>query len=150
MRALLQRVQTAKVEIEGQIVAEIDQGLLVFLGVCDEDDASDIEWLSSKIVQMRIFSDENHKMNLSVEETGGQFLIISQFTLYASTKKGNRPGFTAAARGEKAKKLYDDFVGKIEELSSKKVETGEFGADMKVYLINDGPVTIWIDSKNKE
>ncbi|MBK9109423.1 MAG: D-tyrosyl-tRNA(Tyr) deacylase [Saprospiraceae bacterium] len=150
MRALIQRVSFAKVEIGEKTIAEIPQGLLVFLGVCEDDDLQDVEWLSSKMIQMRIFSDEKQKMNLSIQEIEGQIMIISQFTLFASTKKGNRPGFTSAARPEKAEELYLAFIKRAEELIGKKIKTGTFGADMQIHLANDGPVTIWIDSKNKE
>lgn len=150
MRALIQRVLFAKVEIDKLTTAEIPQGLLVFLGVCEDDDLQDIEWLCSKMVQMRIFSDENHKMNLSIQEINGQIMVISQFTLFASTKKGNRPGFTAAARPQKAQELYLAFIKRAQELTGKTIYSGSFGADMKIHLVNDGPVTIWMDTKNKE
>lgn len=150
MRALIQRVRFAQVEVDLHKIAEIGNGILIFLGICEEDTTEDVDWLASKVVQMRIFADDNQKMNLSVLETKGEIMVISQFTLLASTKKGNRPGFTSAAKGQKAIELYQAFVERAEKMTGKKVETGEFGADMKVHLMNDGPVTIWIDSRNKE
>ncbi len=148
MRVLLQRVSEASVKIEGKINGQIDQGLLLLVGICAEDSQGDIDWLIQKIVNMRIFSDENGKMNLSIQGIQGEFLVISQFTLHASTKKGNRPSFIEAARPESAIPLYENFVTQL-KLTNLKVETGIFGADMKVSLVNDGPVTIWLDSKNK-
>ena len=149
MRVLLQRVSEASVKIEGKINGQIDQGLLLLLGICAEDAQGDIDWLIQKIINMRIFSDENGKMNLSIQDIQGEFLVISQFTLHASTKKGNRPSFIEAARPEIAIPLYENFITQL-KLTNLKVETGIFGADMKVSLVNDGPVTIAIDSKNKE
>jgi D-tyrosyl-tRNA(Tyr) deacylase len=148
MRVLLQRVSEASVKIEGKINGQIGQGLLLLVGICAEDNQEDIDWLIQKIVNMRIFSDENGKMNLSVHDIHGEILVISQFTLHASTKKGNRPSFIGAARPEIAIPLYENFITQL-KLSNLKVETGIFGADMKVSLVNDGPVTIWLDSKNK-
>ena len=148
MRVLLQRVSEASVKIEGKINGQIDQGLLLLLGICAEDAQGDIDWLIQKIVNMRIFSDENGKMNLSIQDIQGEFLVISQFTLHASTKKGNRPSFIEAARPEIAIPLYENFITQL-KLTNLKVETGIFGADMKVSLVNDGPVTMWLDSKNK-
>jgi len=148
MRVLLQRVSEASVKIEGKIEGKIDQGLLLLVGICADDKQDDIDWLIQKIVNMRIFSDENRKMNLSVQDINGEFLVISQFTLHASTKKGNRPSFIEAARPEIAIPLYENFITQL-KLTNLKVETGIFGADMKVSLVNDGPVTIWLDSKNK-
>ena len=148
MRVLLQRVSEASVKIEGKINGQIDQGLLLLLGICAEDAQGDIDWLIQKIINMRIFSDENGKMNLSIQDIQGEFLVISQFTLHASTKKGNRPSFIEAARPESAIPLYENFVTQL-KLTNLKVETGIFGADMKVSLVNDGPVTMWLDSKNK-
>ncbi len=150
MRVLLQRVSEAAVQIEGEIVGEIQQGILILVGIEHEDSNEDAEWLIQKIVHLRIFSDEDEKMNLSIADIGGRFLVVSQFTLHASTKKGNRPSYIKAARPEQAIPLYNYFVSELGEISKTKVETGKFGADMKVRLINDGPVTIWMDSKNKE
>jgi D-tyrosyl-tRNA(Tyr) deacylase len=150
MRALIQRVSMAKVVVDEEEVGKIENGLLVFLGVGNEDTDEDIQWLSSKIVQMRIFSDENGKMNKSILDINGNLLVISQFTLFASTKKGNRPSFTNSAPPDFAKIMYEKFILECEKLLNKKVEKGIFAADMKVHLINDGPVTIWIDTKNKE
>jgi D-tyrosyl-tRNA(Tyr) deacylase len=148
MRVLLQRVSEASVKIEGKINGQIGQGLLLLVGICAEDSQDDIDWLIQKIVNMRIFSDENGKMNLSVQDIHGELLVISQFTLHAFTKKGNRPSFIEAARPEIAIPLYEKFITQL-KLSNLKVDTGIFGADMKVSLVNDGPVTIWLDSKNK-
>ena len=148
MRVLLQRVSEASVKIEGKINGQIDKGLLLLVGICAEDAQDDIDWLIQTIVNMRIFSDENGKMNLSIQDIQGEFLVISQFTLHASTKKGNRPSFIEAARPEIAIPLYENFITQL-KLTNLKVETGIFGADMKVSLVNDGPVTMWLDSKKK-
>ncbi|NLR94742.1 D-aminoacyl-tRNA deacylase [Flammeovirga agarivorans] len=150
MNAVIQRVTSAKVEIEGEVKGEITSGLLILLGVGHEDDLSDIEWLAKKIVGMRIFSDENGKMNLALGDVDGDILLISQFTLHASTKKGNRPSYINAAPPEKAIPLYNDMIKKLEELTGKSIQTGEFGADMQVSLLNDGPVTIIIDSRDRK
>ncbi|MCB0660170.1 MAG: D-tyrosyl-tRNA(Tyr) deacylase [Saprospiraceae bacterium] len=151
MRAVVQRVKNASVEINGVITSSINQGLLVLLGVEENDDISDVQWLSQKIVQMRIFSDSEDKMNLSVLDIDGEVLIISQFTLFASTKKGNRPSFIKSAKPDIAIPLYEEFIHQATlSLTKEKVSCGIFGADMKVALINDGPVTIIIDSKNRE
>lgn len=150
MRAVIQRVREASVEINGEVKAAISGGLLVLVGIEESDGLDDIEWLSGKIVRMRIFGDDQDLMNLSVMETGGDILIVSQFTLHASTKKGNRPSFIKAARPEIAIPLYETFLIKIGKDLGKNVQSGIFGADMKVRLLNDGPVTIIIDSKNKE
>jgi len=150
MRAIIQRVQQASVEIEGELKGSINQGFLVFLGIESEDNKEDIDWLSRKIINMRIFADNENAMNLSLSDIDGELLIISQFTLHASTKKGNRPSFIKAAKPEFAEPMYQRFIKKIEERLGKTVATGEFGADMQVKLHNDGPVTIIIDSKNKE
>lgn len=150
MRALLQRVKEASVSVAGEIKGQIGAGLLVFLGVEETDTPVDIEWLSAKISRLRIFSDEDGQMNRSVMDTGGGLLVISQFTLFASTKKGNRPGFTRAAKPPKAIPLYEAFVARLAEETGVAVATGEFGADMQVQLLNDGPVTIWIDTQAKE
>ena len=149
MRVLIQRTTAASVVIEGKINGQIEKGLVLLVGICAEDTVEDIDWLVQKIASMRIFTDEEGKMNLSVQEIGGAFLVISQFTLFASTKKGNRPGFTNSAKPEVAVPLYEEFIRRLKSTGIK-VETGIFGADMKVQLINDGPVTIWLDSKNKE
>lgn len=148
MRVLIQRVSRASVKVNSKTIGEIDNGLLLLLGIEHEDNQSDADWLCSKIVGMRIFGDEEGKLNLSLKDIEGKALVISQFTLHASTKKGNRPSFIAAARPEQAIPLYEYFKSKLSE--AVEIESGEFGADMKVELINDGPVTIWLDSKNKE
>lgn len=150
MRALIQRVKKASVTIEGKIYSEINQGLLILIGIEAEDTQEDIDWLAGKIAKMRIFSDENDAMNLSVQDVEGECLVVSQFTLHASTKKGNRPSFIKAARPEIAIPLYEEFILQLENITNKSVKTGSFGAMMDVCLINDGPVTIWIDSKNRE
>ena len=150
MRVVLQRVASASVTIEEKMVAEIQKGVLVLVGIEDADTQEDIDWLVTKITQLRIFGDENEVMNLSVEEVNGDVLVVSQFTLHAATKKGNRPSYIKAARPEVAIPLYEKFVSALEHKLNKKVPTGIFGADMKVALLNDGPVTIVIDSKNKE
>ncbi len=150
MIAILQRTQEAAVHIAGKCKGRIDKGLLVLLGITHDDTQQDVEWLVTKIVNLRIFGDAEGKMNLSVQDIGGNLLIISQFTLFASTQKGNRPSFTEAARPEIAIPLYESFITLAEQKMGKKVETGEFGADMQVSLLNDGPVTISIDSKNKK
>ena len=150
MRVVIQRVTQANVKVDGEIRGEVGPGLLVLMGVEDADGQEDIEWMSGKIVNLRVFDDENGVMNRSVIDTGGDILLISQFTLHASTKKGNRPSFIKAARPEQAIPLYEYFVKRLRACSELQVETGVFGADMKVALVNDGPVTICIDSKNKE
>ena len=150
MRIVLQRVSEASVKIDNQIVGEIAKGLLLLVGIEHEDEKSDADWLIQKVIGMRIFSDSDDKMNLSINEIKGEFLVVSQFTLHASTKKGNRPSFIQAARPEKAIPLYDYFCNQLQLVSEIKVQTGKFGADMKVSLVNDGPVTIVIDSKNRE
>ena len=150
MRAVIQRVSRASVTINGKLKAEIGQGLLVFVGVEEADNESDAEWLSNKIIQLRIFNDSNEVMNLSVLETGGSILAISQFTLHAKTRKGNRPSYIKAARPEIAIPLYNSFVTRLSGLLGRDISTGEFGAMMQVELINDGPVTIIIDTKEKE
>lgn len=148
MLAAVQRVSEASVQIDGRMHASVGRGLLVFLGISDDDGESDAEYLAGKIVRMRIFGDAEGKMNLSVSDVEGELLIISQFTLLADTRKGNRPSFIRAARPEKAVPLYEVFIKKCEAELGRPVKTGVFGADMKVGLINDGPVTILIDSKN--
>lgn len=150
MRAVIQRVSQASVTIEGEIKSQIGPGLLILLGIEDADTHEDIDWLTKKIAQLRIFGDENGLMNLSVQDIGGQMIVVSQFTLHASTKKGNRPSFIRAARPEVAIPIYEKFVAALRETSGLEVGTGEFGADMKVALLNDGPVTIVMDTKAKE
>ncbi|MFN3848246.1 MAG: D-aminoacyl-tRNA deacylase [Spirosomataceae bacterium] len=149
MIAVIQRVSEASVKIDGQIKGQIGLGFMILLGITHTDTQEDIEWLSKKIVGMRIFGDEEGKMNLDLNSVNGNILLISQFTLHASTKKGNRPSFIEAARPEVAIPLYEKMIAQLETDLGKKIETGEFGADMKVSLINDGPVTIVIDSKNR-
>lgn len=150
MRVLIQRVKRASVTIEGKIKSEISKGLLVLLGIEDSDTKEDIQWLCNKIVNLRIFDDENGVMNLSLKETNSEILVVSQFTLFASTKKGNRPSYIRASKPDIAVPLYEEFCKELETLIKKAVQTGSFGAHMDVELINDGPVTIWIDSKEKE
>jgi len=150
MRVVIQKVTQASVSIENQTVASIDKGLLVLVGIEDTDTNDDIAWLSAKIVNLRVFDDDNRVMNLSVKEVGGEVLIVSQFTLHASTKKGNRPSYIKAARPEVAIPIYEAFIKQVESLLGKRVPTGQFGAMMQVSLCNDGPVTILIDTKNKE
>ena len=150
MRVVIQKVTEASVSIENQTVASIDKGLLVLVGIEDGDTNEDIAWLSSKIVNLRIFDDANGVMNLSVKEVEGEVLIVSQFTLHASTKKGNRPSYIKASRPEVAIPIYEAFIKQVESLLGKRVPTGQFGAMMQVSLCNDGPVTILIDTKNKE
>lgn len=150
MRVVIQRVSQASVAIEGVVVSEIAQGLLVLVGIEGDDIADDAAWLAGKIAQMRIFADGEGKMNLSVTDVGGDILVVSQFTLHASTKKGNRPSFIRAARPEVAIPLYEHFIRSLEELTGKFVPRGVFASDMKVSLLNDGPVTILMDSKARE
>ncbi len=150
MRVVIQRVGFASVTIDGNIYNEIEKGLLILLGIEPDDNTEDIDWLVRKIISLRIFSDEDDKMNLSIADINGSFLVISQFTLHASTKKGNRPSYIKAAKPEIAIPIYNEFVKKLEMISLRTVKTGIFGADMKVNLLNDGPVTIIIDTKNKE
>lgn len=150
MRAVIQRVSRASVSIKNKVKSEIGPGLLVLLGIEEADTVADIDWLCNKIVQLRIFNDSNDVMNLSVEETGGSILTVSQFTLHAKTRKGNRPSYIKAARPEIAIPLYNDFVNRLSLLLGKEIGSGEFGAMMQIELINDGPVTIIIDTKEKE
>ena len=150
MRAVIQRVSQAAVDINGQVTAAIGAGLLVLLAVEETDTTDDIDWLSGKLVRLRIFNDEQGVMNRSVQEVQGELLVISQFTLYASTKKGNRPSYSRAARPEAAMPLYESFVRRLSAQFGQPVQTGAFGADMKVSLVNDGPVTIIIDTNEKE
>ncbi len=150
MKAVIQRVSQASVTINNEKVANIGIGLLILVGIEDADTTEDIDWLTAKISQLRIFNDENEVMNKSVQDVNGDIIVVSQFTLHASTKKGNRPSYLKASKPNVAIPLYEAFVASIEKAIEKKVQTGQFGADMKVYLINDGPVTIIIDTKNKE
>ena len=150
MKAVIQRVSKASVAIKGDKVASIKSGLLIFLGIVNDDTQEDIKWLSNKIVNLRVFGDENDIMNISVKSADADAIVVSQFTLYASTKKGNRPSYIKAAKPEIAIPLYESFIKQIQIDLGKKVQTGQFGADMKVTLLNDGPVTIIIDTKNKE
>lgn len=150
MRIVIQRVSQASVTIDSKIVADIQKGLLVLVGIEDADTQEDTNWLCQKITNLRIFGDENEVMNLSVKDIGGDVIVVSQFTLHASTKKGNRPSYLKASKPEIAIPMYENFVKQIEKELGKKVQTGIFGADMKVALVNDGPVTIVMDSKNRE
>jgi len=150
LKAVIQRVSQASVTIEGEKVADIQNGLLILVGFEDSDNQEDIDWLSSKIANLRIFGDENGIMNLSLKDIAGDMIIVSQFTLHALTKKGNRPSYIKASKPEIAIPLYEQFIAQMEIELGKKVQTGKFGADMKVSLLNDGPVTIVIDTKNKE
>lgn len=150
MRAIIQRVSHASVTVEGEKISTISQGLLVLVGIEDEDNQEDIIWLSNKICNLRIFADENDVMNCSVKEIDGDIIVVSQFTLHAATKKGNRPSYIKASKPEIAIPLYEKFVAQIELDLGKNIQTGKFGADMKVELLNDGPVTIFIDTKNRE
>ena len=150
MRAVIQRVSHASVEINGSLKSSIQRGLLVLLGIEDADNEEDISWLSNKIVNLRIFNDDAGVMNLSVTETNSSVLMVSQFTLHASTKKGNRPSYIRASKPEFAIPLYEKMIVQLQKDLGRKIETGEFGGDMKVLLLNDGPVTIQIDTKNKE
>ncbi len=150
MRIVIQRVQQASVSIHQEVKSEIKTGLLILLGIEDDDAEADADWLTAKTANLRIFDDEKGVMNLSIKDVGGELLIVSQFTLHASTKKGNRPSYIRAARPEKAIPLYEYFCKQLQELTNIEVKTGEFGADMQVKLVNDGPVTIIIDSKIKE
>lgn len=150
MRAVIQRVSRASVTIGEEVRSEIGPGLLVLAGIEEADDDSDVEWLCNKIIQLRIFNDSNNVMNLSVLETSGDIMAISQFTLHAKTRKGNRPSYIRAARPEKAVPLYNSFVNRLSVLLGKEIGTGEFGAMMQIGLVNDGPVTIIIDTRDKE
>lgn len=150
MRIILQRVSEASVKIENEVKGSIEKGMLILVGIEHADEQSDADWLIQKINGMRIFSDSEGKMNLSIQDVKGSFLVISQFTLHASTKKGNRPSYIQAARPEQAIPLYEYFIEQLKMQSQLSVETGVFGADMKVSLVNDGPVTIFVDSKNRE
>lgn len=150
MKAVIQRVKHSSVTIEGEKVASIGGGLLILLGIVNEDASEDIQWLSKKIANLRIFGDENGIMNKSLLDVDGDAIVVSQFTLHASTKKGNRPSYIKAAKPDIAIPLYEEFVKQLEQDIGKAVQTGEFGADMKVELLNDGPVTIIIDTKQKD
>ncbi|WP_418512828.1 D-aminoacyl-tRNA deacylase [Corallibacter sp.] len=150
MRAVIQRVSQANVVIEGNQVATIEKGVLILLGIVPDDTHEDVKWLSNKITNMRIFPDDKNVMNISLLDSGGDAIVVSQFTLHASTKKGNRPSYIKAAKPDIAIPLYKTFVKQFETDLNKSVQTGEFGADMKVSLLNDGPVTIIVDTKNKE
>ena len=150
MRVIIQRVLEASVTIEGVLKSKINQGLLILVGVEDADNQEDINWLCAKIANLRIFSDEQGLMNFSVIDINGELLVISQFTLFANTKKGNRPSYIRSSKPDFAIPMYENFVKTLAEVTQKEIQTGEFGADMKVNLLNDGPVTIWIDSKNRQ
>lgn len=150
MKIVIQRVSQASVSVDSKMVANIQKGLLVLVGIEETDTKEDVDWLCQKIANLRIFGDENEVMNLSVKDIGGEVIVVSQFTLHAMTKKGNRPSYIKAAKPEIAIPLYESFVTQLETELGKKIQTGVFGADMKVALVNDGPVTIIIDSKNKE
>ena len=150
MRAVIQRVERASVRVQDAIISQIDRGLLLFLGVEPADSRDDILWLAGKTARLRIFSDENSAMNLSVRDVSGELLVVSQFTLFASTRKGNRPSFLSAAAPDQANKLYEEFCRELESEAARPVLRGIFGADMQISLVNDGPVTIYIDTKSKE
>lgn len=150
MRAVIQRVSHASVTINGSVKSQIQKGFLILLGICNEDNSEDVEWLVKKIANLRVFGDENDVMNRSILEVGGEALVVSQFTLFASYKKGNRPSWFRAGSHEHSIPLYEAFCTQLSEAIGKPVGTGEFGADMKVELLNDGPVTICMDTKNKE
>ena len=150
MRIVIQRVSHASVTIEGNVKSAIKKGYLILLGVCEEDTSEDVEWLVRKVIGLRVFEDENGVMNRSIMDVNGEILVISQFTLFASYKKGNRPSWLRAAKHEVSIPLYNEFCSKLSEALGKQVGTGEFGADMKVELLNDGPVTICMDTNNKE
>ena len=150
MKVVIQRVQQASVIVEGMVISQIQKGLMVLVGIVNDDSPTDIEWISNKIVNMRLFEDDNEVMNKSILDIGGSILLVSQFTLHASTKKGNRPSYIAAAKPEISLPLYELMIKQLSSAMGKTIQTGKFGADMKVSLINDGPVTIIVDSKNKE
>ncbi len=150
MRIVIQRVQRCSVEVEGRIIGEIGKGMAILLGIENADTQEDIDWLCGKISRLRIFDDENGVMNLDIQQTGGRVIVISQFTLFASTKKGNRPSYIRSAGEAFARPMYEKFLATLSGVVGSEVEHGEFGADMKVSLVNDGPVTICIDSKNRE
>ena len=150
MRVVVQRVSQSNVKVSGEVIGEIKEGLMVLVSFVDEDNDTDLDWMTKKIINLRIFNDDEGKMNRSVQDVGGDILLISQFTLHGSTKKGNRPSFIKAAKPDFAKVMYEKFIKVLEQSLGKEIQTGEFGGDMKVSLINDGPTTIIIDSKIKE
>ena len=150
MRVVVQRVSQSKVKVSGEIIGEINEGLMVLVSFVDEDNDTDLGWMTKKIINLRIFNDDEGKMNRSVQDVGGDILLISQFTLHGSTKKGNRPSFIKAAKPDFANVMYERFIKVLEQSLGKEIQTGEFGGDMKVSLVNDGPTTIIIDSKDKE
>ena len=150
MRVVVQRVSQSNVKVSGEVIGEIKEGLMVLVSFVDEDNDTDLDWMTKKIINLRIFNDDEGKMNRSVQDIGGDILLISQFTLHGSTKKGNRPSFIKAAKPDFAKVMYERFIKVLEQSLGKEIQTGEFGGDMKVSLINDGPTTIIIDSRNKE
>ena len=150
MRVVVQRVSQSNVKVSGEIIGEINEGLMVLVSFVDEDNDTDLGWMTKKIINLRIFNDDEGKMNRSVQDTGGDILLISQFTLHGSTKKGNRPSFIKAAKPDFANVMYERFIKVLEQSLGKEIQTGEFGGDMKVSLVNDGPTTIIIDSKDKE
>ncbi len=150
MRVVVQRVSQSNVKVSGEVIGEINEGLMVLVSFVDEDNNTDLDWMTKKIINLRIFNDDEGKMNRSVQDIGGDILLISQFTLHGSTKKGNRPSFIKAAKPDFAKVMYERFIKVLEQSLGKEIQTGEFGGDMKVSLINDGPTTIIIDSKDKE
>ena len=150
MRVVVQRVSQSNVKVSGEVIGEIKEGLMVLVSFVDEDNDTDLDWMTKKIINLRIFNDDEGKMNRSVQDIGGDILLISQFTLHGSTKKGNRPSFIKAAKPDFANVMYERFIKVLEQSLGKEIQTGEFGGDMKVSLINDGPTTIIIDSRNKE
>ena len=150
MRVVVQRVSQSKVKVSGEVIGEIKEGLMVLVSFVDEDNDTDLGWMTKKIINLRIFNDDEGKMNRSVQDVGGDILLISQFTLHGSTKKGNRPSFIKAAKPDFANVMYERFINILEQSLGKEIQTGEFGGDMKVSLVNDGPTTIIIDSKDKE
>ena len=150
MRVVVQRVSQSNVKVSGEVIGKINEGLMVLVSFVDEDNDTDLDWMTKKIINLRIFNDDEGKMNRSVQDIGGDILLISQFTLHGSTKKGNRPSFIKAAKPDFAKVMYERFIKVLEQPLGKEIQTGEFGGDMKVSLINDGPTTIIIDSKDKE
>ena len=150
MRVVVQRVSQSNVKVSGEVIGEIKEGLMVLVSFVDEDNDTDLDWMTKKIINLRIFNDDEGKMNRSVQDIGGDILLISQFTLHGSTKKGNRPSFIKAAKPDFANVMYERFIKVLEQTLGKEIQTGEFGGDMKVSLINDGPTTIIIDSKDKE
>ena len=150
MRVVVQRVSQSKVKVSGEVIGEIKEGLMVLVSFVDEDNDTDLGWMTKKIINLRIFNDDEGKMNRSVQDVGGDILLISQFTLHGSTKKGNRPSFIKAAKTDFANVMYERFIKVLEQSLGKEIQTGEFGGDMKVSLVNDGPTTIIIDSKDKE